>query len=323
MTRPIHMHLSLMEHGVTLCALRNIRGMAFKVPIDNLQQFIENQKKQYGDRNSAYSRTEFCIDKACVYILFGKKKVADDLEEPAIYIGETDTPDKRFKSHHKIKNEDQYTWDDIIIFCRTDYDFNKGHILHIERNLMQLTKNASGAELTNAKESEESLSKVTLNKADRDVADDFIESIKILTQALGYDTFTSLGRASKTEKPITGIKDIPRFYLLRSDFEAWGSPTENGFIVFSGSGISTVESKSCGLKYRNQRKKLKKDGIIGEDNKFTKDYVFTYPSTAASIICGGNTNGLSVWKIPLESSESPQDCKEWRTLGEWQGETSQ
>ena len=122
-----HMSLSVDIHDVTYCALRNIRGMAYKVPVDHLRWFIQDQKKQRENKEVLW---EYCIDKSCNYVLFGE----DGKGDMVVYIGETDSIEKRIPTHDVLR-DNEYTWDHIVIFCRTDYDFNKGHIEHIERKL--------------------------------------------------------------------------------------------------------------------------------------------------------------------------------------------
>jgi hypothetical protein len=44
-----------------------------------------------------------------------------------------------------------------------------------------------------------------------------------------------------------------------------------------------------------KREKLMNDGIV-KDFAFTKDYLFSSPSTAAAVVMGRSANGLIEWK---------------------------
>lgn len=44
------------------------------------------------------------------------------------------------------------------------------------------------------------------------------------------------------------------------------------------------------------RDSLLERGIIGQDFKLTRDYIFTSPSLAASIVTGRSANGRTEWK---------------------------
>lgn len=46
----------------------------------------------------------------------------------------------------------------------------------------------------------------------------------------------------------------------------------------------------------NMHNKLMSENIIDSSYLFTKDYIFSSPSTAASIISGNSTNGKTAWR---------------------------
>jgi len=83
--------------------------------------------------------------------------------------------------------------------------------------------------------------------------------------------------------------------------KATGRPTENGFLVLKGSEAVLTERPSV-KKYPYPsifRSQLISDGVLlQQSNKhvFSKDYEFSSPSAAASVIHGGHANGLREWK---------------------------
>ena len=71
--------------------------------------------------------------------------------------------------------------------------------------------------------------------------------------------------------------------------------------MFKGSkaAISTVASMTSN--FLNLRQKLIDSVVIKlnfENYEFPEDYIFSSPSTAASIVLGRNANGLTEWKLP-------------------------
>lgn len=69
----------------------------------------------------------------------------------------------------------------------------------------------------------------------------------------------------------------------------------DGFAVLKGSAIaSTVPSMSDNL--IKLRSSLIEKGIIDNNLKFKRDYIFTSPSLAAAIVMGRNANGQKEWK---------------------------
>jgi hypothetical protein len=79
---------------------------------------------------------------------------------------------------------------------------------------------------------------------------------------------------------------------------AKGKRTANGFIVFAGSQ-AVLEHRASAKGMRDKREKLIEKGHLkqqGDHLFFTKDIEFGSPSTAGSVVRGGNTNGLINWK---------------------------
>ena len=87
-------------------------------------------------------------------------------------------------------------------------------------------------------------------------------------------------------------------YCKIKGLTATGKRTSNGFIVFSGSQAVLAHRPSArGM--RDKREQLIEKGLLVEKDgrlTFTKDVEFGSPSTAGSVVRGGNSNGLIVWK---------------------------
>ena len=82
-------------------------------------------------------------------------------------------------------------------------------------------------------------------------------------------------------------------------YEARGSDTAQGFVVFAGSTATADIGNSLSWSQRKLREDLLKTGVLQLDSptlRFTQDYAFSSPSTAASLIHGRSANGRIEWR---------------------------
>ena len=85
--------------------------------------------------------------------------------------------------------------------------------------------------------------------------------------------------------------------VLRSrGAEAYGDPTENGFLVKKGSRLSpdVTDKFKDSVKFAN-RLYLLTEGIVNDDYVFTKDFTFFSAANAASVI-SGSAGRADMWK---------------------------
>ena len=82
--------------------------------------------------------------------------------------------------------------------------------------------------------------------------------------------------------------------LASRKMNAYGYPTEAGFVVLKDSQVSPVARKSSREWVKKHRQELVDTGKI-VDWVFTEDVLFTSPSAAAACIVGGEANGLIMW----------------------------
>ena len=91
-----------------------------------------------------------------------------------------------------------------------------------------------------------------------------------------------------------------RVLFCRSkDTIAKGEFNSSSFTVFTGSECNLTEAKSVGRNIANLRRTLIKDGTLlrhGKGYRFTRDYIFSSPSTAAGVVLGRQANGWVEWK---------------------------
>jgi len=87
-------------------------------------------------------------------------------------------------------------------------------------------------------------------------------------------------------------------YCKIKGHKATGKRTANGFVVFAGSQ-AVLEHRPSAKRMKEKREQLIEKGHLKQEGDclvFTKDIEFGSPSTAGSVVRGGNTNGLINWK---------------------------
>ena len=348
------------DDGTTFCALRNIRGIAFKITgcstedlRYNLKEFFKKQEKTL---KNSQNRSETCIDKACIYLKLGRfqkdgKQIACvEAKDLTAYLGMSIDVRRRFSTHlsPQKQQESAMAWDTIIIFCRTDYDFNYGHVFYIEQKLiyeeLQEAKITFTNLMGNRKSTDENVPKTAKNKKekrisareiisndDKGVCDDFIKSIKILAKHLaGFDVFESSLHFDTEETSVpTNTHESPLFYLVAEEQKGQSKHYATGKLVIDAEKIKFRVHKGSKFRtptkgfaqryrpYKNIRKKLQKDGNVDETGTFVRDILFDSPSTAACVIYGSVQNGNIRWRIPLGQYDDITSCKDWKTLGTW------
>ena len=227
-----------------------------------------------------------------VYFLIG-----NDIEtgEPSAYVGEAEEVAKRLKQH--ISKE---FWNQVVAFVSKDENLTKAHIKYLEGKLIDLGNKAGKGVIQNNQSSG-----AKLPESDQAEMDIFLDRILKILPVLGTSLFSipSKSGKAKDENLMCKIKGLV----------AYGNRSENGFLVYKGSK-AVLEDRESAKRNRIRRQILIDKGILVQQDNcylFTKDHEFTSPSLAASVICGGATNGLTKWKTKegktLKALESGQD----------------
>ena len=221
-------------------------------------------------------------NKTGIYFLTG---INSETGKNRVYIGEAEVIKSRIKNH---LNRD--FWKTIIFFVSADENLTKSHIRYLEGKLIEMTKAADRFELENTNSSSTRLPES--DAADMNV---FLAKIEQLLPVLGQDFLKP--RAKFMVPP----KESDLLTCAIKNVKATGKPTENGFLVHKGSE-AVLEERPSTTKYPHPlkvRTELKSEGVLIEEKGklvFTKDYEFSSPSAAASVIHGGHANGLTGWK---------------------------
>ena len=253
-------------NGRMSCELSNWSGKAYKIPRVKI--------KDCTDRDDLTSTG--------VYLLFGKDEEGKD----QVYIGEAESILKRLNQQLTSKD----FWNEAIIFISKDENLNKAHIKYLEYRLHDIAKAANRYKVDNSVIPTQS----SISESDRAEMEEFIEYIKMLVNTLGHKVFDEKREFKpKQKQEIFSIK-------AARGADGQGEPTSDGFVVLKGSKAAGSTVTSMTSNFLTLRRKLIDEGVLvdkGEYLEFPDDYIFSSPSTAASIVLGRNANGLTEWKL--------------------------
>jgi len=102
-------------------------------------------------------------------------------------------------------------------------------------------------------------------------------------------------QSTQAEQPVA---DVVFYTKTQNGADAKGMLTKDGFKVLRGSKISVAMTDSfqtASNNYYNLRLRLIEEGVI-KNNRFARNYEFSSPSAASSVIRGNNSNGNNDWR---------------------------
>jgi Domain of unknown function (DUF4357) len=256
------------SNGRMACELSNWTGKAYKIP-----RILVKDSHDRPDLRSTG-----------IYLLFGK----DENDSDKVYIGEAEDVYKRLLQHLA---SDKDFWNEVIVFTSKDENLNKAHIKYLENRLFELAKKAGRYTLDNQNTPTAS----AISESDRAEMEEFLGNIKLLTNTLGHKTFEE-----KRETPHSQRDKQEIFYIKGTrGADAQGEPSIEGFVVYKGSVVAVDTVNSFPNALNRLRTKLIDSNVLvkeGTQLTFLEDYIFSSPSTAATIIIGRTANGLAEWK---------------------------
>lgn len=251
--------------GCLICGAANWDGKIFRIPKAIVRDYADRKELQYTG----------------LYFLVGDNEKGAN-EKPQIYIGEAESLYRRLLQHL-----DEEFWNECLIIVKMEDAINKAHARYLENAFYKLAKAVGRCAMINSC----TPTKSSISEADEAVMDDFLAKAKDVVEALGYRFFTpviSVPEQTVTQFEISNRKAHPQL-------KATGIITNEGFVILEGSD-SVEEFSPAGSKcLRAKWEQLHEQGII-KNNKFTQDYLASSPSTAAAMVLGHNSNGLTEWK---------------------------
>lgn len=240
----------------------NIQGVV--IPRDSLKEALE--------RNELNSQG--------VYFLIGESESGESL----VYVGEAEKFSARIQSHHRQKE----FWLTAVCFTAKDDNLNKTHVKYLEASLSESLKNSERVKVKEGKRSR----RPGISESDEAYLYEVQEEIKFILTAIGYPFLKGAVEGEEVEQ---------KYIFQGSGFFGVGTPTSEGFAVFSGSLLRKYETPTFqGRSAQSQRRELLQSGTIEEKDKesyeLVKDVVFNSPSRAASVVAGRSVNGWTAWK---------------------------
>ena len=219
-----------------------------------------------------------------VYLLLGPR---EDGEGELIYIGEGDPVRPRLENHFSKKD----FWNRGVFFVTgQEGALNKAHVQYLEARLIELAHAAKRLPLDNQNHPKRS----TLNEADQADMEVFLGHILQILPLLGISAFEKPGLAKTIRKK--------QLFLSSKGVSAEGFESTGGFVVCKGSQavLKTVPSMKIHVRgmYDIREKLIESEVLKKEDNcfRFSQDYSFSSPSTAAAVVMGRSANGRVEWK---------------------------
>lgn len=219
-----------------------------------------------------------------VYLLLGPR---EDGEGELLYIGEGDPVRPRLENHFSKKD----FWNRGVFFVTgQEGALNKAHVQYLEARMIELAHAAKRLPLDNQNHPK----RPTLNEADQADMEVFLGHILQILPLLGISAFEKPGSARLTRKK--------RFFLNAKGLTAEGFESTGGFVVFEGSQSTLETVPSMKIHVRGMydlRERLIDSGVLRQkDNcyRFSQDYSFSSPSTAAAVVMGRSANGRIEWK---------------------------
>jgi hypothetical protein len=216
-----------------------------------------------------------------VYFLTG---VNPETGKERVYIGEAEKIRTRVKLHLE-----RDFWKSVVFFVSHDDNFTKAHIKYLEGRAINKARDVARYEVENR-----NASGTKLPEAEAAYMDDYFKKVEQLLPLLGQE-FLKPVRAKTLSRSKADL-----YFCKIKDVEARGRRTADGFIVFKGSTAVLQERPSTQrYPYAAQlRQQLLDEEVLIEAQgqlRFEKDHEFSSPSAAASVIHGGQANGLTAW----------------------------
>ncbi len=222
-----------------------------------------------------------------VYLLIGIDQ--DDPNSKRVYVGEGDPVLPRLRNHVVSKD----FWTQAIVFTSKDDYLTKTQIQFLEASVIEKLKSASRALIDNGT----SPTLPNISEAERSEVEHFLEVMSLLLASIGIDI---LEPRSATAPVITTEGNVYSFSV--KDAIAKMVISAQGYVILKGSTSVREERPSAASFILKMRQSLISAGILfirdTDLYEFNVNTPFDSPSTAASMIAGGNINGRIKWKLP-------------------------
>jgi hypothetical protein len=222
-----------------------------------------------------------------VYFLMGELSEAG---LPRTYIGQSGSVGKRLEQHHQNKD----FWNRAFVIISLTNSLTQTHGLFLEWLAIAEATKAGRYGLENGNTGSQPYTPAPLQADCHEIH----ETAATLLATLGQPIFEPLTSAPTAK----GIVEL--FYCKGSGADGVGEYTTEGFVVHKGSkGRAEIVPSIQGTSHERMRSQLITEGVLTENAGnagsmlvFTRDHLFSSPSTAAMAVMGRSANGWVEWK---------------------------
>ena len=222
-----------------------------------------------------------------VYFLMGELSEAG---LPRTYIGQSGSVGKRLEQHHQNKD----FWNRAFVVISLTNSLTQTHALFLEWPAIAEATKAGRYGLENGNTGSQPYTPAPLQADCHEIH----ETAATLLATLGQPIFEAL-TSTPTAK---GVVEL--FYCKGSGADGVGEYTTEGFVVHKGSkGRAEIAPSIQGTSHERMRSQLITEGVLTENDGsagsllvFTRDHLFSSPSTAAMAVMGRSANGWVEWK---------------------------
>lgn len=222
-----------------------------------------------------------------VYFLMGELSEAG---LPRTYIGQSGSVGKRLEQHHQNKD----FWNRAFVVISLTNSLTQTHALFLEWLAIAEATKAGRYGLENGNTGSQPYTPAPLQADCHEIH----ETAATLLATLGQPIFEPLTNAT------TAKGTVELFYCKGSGADGVGEYTTEGFVVHKGSkGRAEIVPSIQGTSHERMRSQLITEGALteiagsaGSLLVFTRDHLFSSPSTAAMAVMGRSANGWVEWK---------------------------
>ena len=258
------------------------RGMRVAEITTRIVRVIEVPRSQLGD----FLRMPEA-QQVGVYFLMGELSEAG---LPRTYIGQSGSVGKRLEQHHQNKD----VWNRAFVLISLTNSLTQTHGLFLEWLAIAEATKAGRYGLENGNTGSQPYTPAPLQADCHEIH----ETAATLLATLGQPIFEPLTSAPTAK----GIVEL--FYCKGSEADGVGEYTTEGFVVHKGSkGRAEIVPSIQGTSHERMRSQLIMEGVLAENAGsagsmlvFTRDHLFSSPSTAAMAVMGRSANGWVEWK---------------------------
>jgi hypothetical protein len=224
-----------------------------------------------------------------VYFLMGELSEAG---LPRTYIGQSGSVGKRREQHHQNKD----FWNRAFVLISLTNSLTQTHGLFLEWLAIAEATKAGRYGLENGNTGSQPYTPAPLQADCHEIH----ETAATLLATLGQPIFEPLTSAPTAK----GIVEL--FYCKGSEADGVGEYTTEGFVVHKGSkGREEIVPSIQGTSHERMRSQLIMEGVLAENAGsagsmlvFTRDHLFSSPSTAAMAVMGRSANASVRYFLP-------------------------